>query len=189
MVALLSAPAFAVDKRCETTSGYVAKLAKIVKKVCELNNDMKDACSGLISKSIKEQEKYANYFIKTWNDVVGKSWAKVGPRHYTLGSGSKGTIVSPGQRAWIARNVSNNSVSITVKELDGKLEANFNVCVIDKKGKVSYKASKTFKSKKKKEKHTITVNDVKGKFVIFKLATAKVSVGKKLKYSFSSSTK
>ena len=184
-----SSTSFAGDKRCETSASYFKKITKIIKKVCNYNKDLKAVCNGTLKKSVDLKKQEADIFIKVWNDIADNNWSKIGPRHFSLGSGDNGTIVSPGQRAWISRNTSENSVTISVDELDGKLEAKFHVCVFDSNGVVSYKAGKTFKSKKKKEKHSVTVDGVKGKFVMFKLATAKVSVGKKLKYKFSSTTK
>jgi hypothetical protein len=188
LLSLLASPALAVDKRCKTSADHIAKLIQIVKSVCSLTQETRDACAGK-AQSAADAKKHAEKFLEVWNRIAGNSWARVGPRNFNLGKGDKGTIVSPGQRAWISRDVAKSTTSITVRELDGKLDANFNVCVIDNKGKVSYVKSTTFSKNAKKEKRTVTITGHRGKHVMFKLATARPSLGKKLVYTFSSSNR
>ena len=184
---LLSSVAYA-DSRCATANDHLRKIQEIVKTVCNSSADAKDACNGA-KQDAKKAEKQIKQFIKVWSKVGGKSWMKIGPRTFRLGGGGSGTIMSPGQRVWVSQNPAGAKATITVSELDGKLDANFNVCSIDKKGNVRWLASKSFSKSKSKEKQVITVKGVKGKTLLVKLATAKPSVGKKLKYKFSSSSR
>ena len=65
-----------------------------------------------------------------------RSWAKIGPRRLDFGKYNEGRIVSTGGRMYISAVPSNKtSLTIDIKELDGKGKVSYVVCKVDRNGR------------------------------------------------------
>ena len=189
MLAAMSSSALAYDNRCAGMNKQLDQLSKAVDAACKATK-AKD-CKKINSDKNKEYQKVASDFVKEWNKVVGNSSLKIGARYFTLGKGGNGTIQST-QRMWVSKGIATkDSVTIKVKELDGKLYVGAHVCVLEPgKSKPVYKKTVYFnKDKKEKGKKnqtkSIRVNGTKGKIVFFKISAQRASTNK-FKYNFSS---
>ena len=208
MLAAMSSSALAYDNRCAGMNKQLDQLSKAVDAACKATK-AKD-CKKINSDKSKEYQKVASDlgvheelgavskyfgvasdFVKEWNKVVGNSSLKIGARYFTLGKGGNGTIQST-QRMWVSKGIATkDSVTIKVKELDGKLYVGAHVCVLEPgKSKPVYKKTVYFnKDKKEKGKKnqtkSIRVNGTKGKIVFFKISAQRASTNK-FKYNFSS---
>ena len=150
MLAAMSSSALAYDNRCAGMNKQLDQLSKAVDAACKATK-AKD-CKKINSDKSKEYQKVASDFVKEWNKVVGNSSLKIGARYFTLGKGGNGTIQST-QRMWVSKGIATkDSVTIKVKELDGKLYVGAHVCVLEPgKSKPVYKKTVYF-NKDKKEK-------------------------------------
>lgn len=184
--------AHAGDKRCDGMDQQIAKISTAVEQACKATKAK--ACEEIDSPKTKDFLATVDKFVSTWNQYVANSSLKIGARMFGIGSGGSGTIQST-QRMWVSKSFStDDSVTIRVNELDGKLHVGAHVCLLEPGKKTPvYKKSVFFnensKTKKnKKQSKSITVNGAKGKIVMFKIAAQKPSANK-FKYKFSSSTR
>lgn len=82
---------------------------------------------GMYAKLKSEMNRY-------FNSRSG-SWSSIGPRRLDFGTYHEGRIVSTGGRMYISPVPSNkNSVTIDIKELDGKGKVSYVVCKVDRNG-------------------------------------------------------
>ncbi|WP_026231848.1 hypothetical protein [Neolewinella persica] len=74
--------------------------------------------------------------MNSYYNSRSRSWATIGPRRLDFGSYDEGTIVSTGGRMYISAVPSNkNTLTIDIKELDGKGKVSYVVCKVDRNGR------------------------------------------------------
>ena len=87
---------------------------------------------------IKNANKYAEALekmVKFFNENAGSSRWKIGPRKMEWGSVQTGTVVSTFSRVFIsAAPVDKDSITVKVKKVDGRAQADIIICKVDEKG-------------------------------------------------------
>lgn len=121
---------------CKSAPSVVSDLNKKITNVlkaqgCALTNPKSfNKCManpGMYAKLKAEMNRYFN--------SRSKSWAKIGPRRLNFGTYHEGRIVSTGGRMYISAVPSNKkTLTIDIKELDGKGKVSYVVCKVDRFG-------------------------------------------------------
>lgn len=111
--------------------------------------------------------------VKRYEDVVGKTSPKtLGPRQLRPNTWEEGSIPGTFGRLFVtAMPMHEDTVSITIKELDGKGKVGIAICSVDENGKHEKLADYTLnedKSEKKDKSQQIkkTLTKVKGKWIL-----------------------
>jgi hypothetical protein len=67
--------------------------------------------------------------ISFWNKMVNNNWATIGPRRLDYGTTLTGTVVSKGERMFVAAlPTDKDKVDLKIKKTDGKAETDVTVC-------------------------------------------------------------
>lgn len=92
-----------------------------------------------------EYEAAVRKAISRWNEIVGNSWAKLGPRQLALGDSEEGNVVNPGERTFLTpAPLAADTVEIAIKNRDGNAECDVTVCAHPKSGRPRKLWSATF---------------------------------------------
>lgn len=74
--------------------------------------------------------------VSRWNQLVGDSWAKLGPRRITLGDADEGTVVNPGERTFLTPGpMAADELEVAIRSRDGNAECEVTVCAHPKSGR------------------------------------------------------
>ncbi len=117
---------------------------------------------------IKNAKKYAEaleQMVKFFNERAGSSRWKIGPRKMEWGSVQSGKVVSTLSRVFIsAAPVDQDSVTVKIKKVDGRAQADIIICMVDEKGNFVKLAQVEFAEGNDNVGQVITktVNGVKG---------------------------
>lgn len=119
---------------------------------------------------IKNSQKYAEaaeQMVKFFNAAADNGRWTIGPRRIDWGKAQTGSVVSTFSRVFIsAAPVDKDSITVKVKKLDGKAEADVIICKVDEKGNFVKLAQFQFdKDDGAGEEITKTVSGVKGHLV------------------------
>lgn len=87
---------------------------------------------------IKNAQKYSEAvekMVKFFNENAGNSRWKIGPRRIEWGTAQTGSVVSTLSRVFIsAAPVDKDSITVKVKKVDGRAQADIIICKVDEKG-------------------------------------------------------
>jgi len=135
---------------------------------------------------IKNAEKYAEAaeaMVKFFNANADNGRWTIGPRRIEWGKPQTGAVVSTFSRVFIsAAPIDKDSVTIKIKKIDGKAQADVIICKVDEKGKTTKLAQVEFDKGDDNEGQEITktVTGVKGHLVQVRIDAD--SVVKKFEY-------
>lgn len=90
--------------------------------------------------TVTAYEEVAKKAITKWNDLVGNTWASLGPRALEANTKLSGTLVSTGGRVFISpaplpANV--DEVELSLKKTGGKGKTSVTICKVSANGKAS----------------------------------------------------
>ncbi len=135
---------------------------------------------------IKNADKYAKAvedMVKFFNQAADNGRWTIGPRRIEWGKAQTGAVVSTFSRVFIsAAPVDKDSITVKVKKIDGKAEADVIICKVDDKGNFIKLAQFQFAKGDDNEGQEITktVSGVKGHLVQVRIDAD--SVVKKFEY-------
>ncbi len=135
---------------------------------------------------IKNASKYAaavEKMVKYFNENAGNSRWKIGPRRIDWGAVQTGTVISTASRVFIsAAPIDKDSVTVKVKKVDGRAQADIIICKVDEKGTLVKLAQVEFAEGDDNigQEITKTVTGVKGHLVQVRIDAD--SVVKKFEY-------
>lgn len=125
--------------------------------------------------------------IRKWNDLVGNSWAKIGPRALTFDETLRGTLTSATTRTFITPfPCVEDEVSLNIRERGGSAKTEICICRIDSDGDEDQVARFVWNEnrserKQKSQRIRYRVRGVEGHLLVVTLKSS--SVLKKLEYS------
>jgi hypothetical protein len=100
--------------------------------ILKVENEIEDTVGDVVSK---------------WNDLVGNSGLRIGPRSIRLGKKVSGTLESVTDRVFITPHpLLQEEVNFKMKHTSGKGKMECTICAIDDKGKAKCLAEFTYKS-------------------------------------------
>ncbi|TXF89992.1 hypothetical protein FUA23_08550 [Neolewinella aurantiaca] len=108
--------------------------------------------------------------VKYWNGR-SSNWATIGPRRLDFGNYENGRIVSTGGRMYISCVPANKStMTVDIKELDGKGKTSYVICKVDKDGRYTKLKTGWFnevnsQKSNKRESRQHTLKGVKGHII------------------------
>lgn len=135
---------------------------------------------------IKNAKKYAEAveeMVKFFNAAMNNNRWTIGPRRIEWGNTQTGSVVSTFSRVFIsAAPVDKDSITVKVKKVEGKAQADIIICKVDDKGNFIKIAQIEFDKGNDNEGETITktVTGVKGHLVQVRIDAD--SVAKKFEY-------
>lgn len=160
---------------CNSSAGVVSKMWKAWKDL-----GFGDA-SGL------NNALYLNHTdraITKWNQLIGNSWATIGPRSLKInGRSERGTIMGQTNRTFITPPAKNNTVTITLRKTDGKAKTGVTICTTDKRNGKRTVHSYTFNNGNYTRTKTFTISNARNKVISINMRN--YSVGNKFKYTIS----
>lgn len=135
---------------------------------------------------IRKADKYAEAvedMVKFFNQAADNGRWTIGPRRIEWGKTQTGAVVSTFSRVFIsAAPIDKDSVTVKIKKIDGKAQADIIICKVDEKGKTTKLAQVEFEKGNDNEGQEITktVSGVKGHLVQVRIDAD--SVVKKFEY-------
>jgi hypothetical protein len=125
---------------------------------------------------------FAAKSITNWNqEVAGNSWATIGPRSLNFGEKANGNVLGQTTRVFILPPSNKETVTITIKKIDGKAKTGISVCSEGKKGNTRTDDNYTFNNSDKKETKIFTINNAKNR--VLSVTIKNYSVGNKFQYT------
>ncbi len=127
---------------------------------------------------------HADRAIRSWNRLIGNSWATIGPRSLKTNNRTEsGTIWGRTNRTFIIPPARSNNVTITLRKTDGKAKTGVTICTTDKYNNKRTVHSYTFNSGNYTQTKTFVIPNAKNK--VISINTRNYSVGNKFKYTIS----
>lgn len=151
---------------CKDAGQYAAKLVEAAMKICEQGQGRFKNCDVSKVGGVVDQ---AAYWIKWWNDMVGNTWAKVGPRQLSFNARDQGTLLNPGVRTFISIGPSAGKGRVEINALDGKAGVEVSYCAIKSDGSVEFLGKDTAGSGQSPPARDLSEEQIGGKFVVIKL--------------------
>jgi hypothetical protein len=161
---------------CRDAGVYAAKLKEIADKLCADTGNKWQGCTKL--DGVVAQ---AAGWVKAWNDLVGNSWATIGPRSLSYNAKSNGTILNPGTRVWASVGPSAGAATVKFSYKSGQAGMQVSYCAVNSAGGVDFLGSEEVGAGKQLPQKNLTAAQVGGKFILIKL-DGTGGAGKKYQY-------
>lgn len=126
--------------------------------------------AGACLTAVSTYDKMSKEMVSYWNGH-SRNWSTIGPRRIDFNKWQQGRIVSTGGRMFISAVPANkNTMTVDIKEIDGKGKTSYAVCKVDRYGNtVNLKTGWFNKEKKgkdnKRQSRSFTISGVKGYLV------------------------
>ncbi len=127
----------ATAQSCKSAPSVVSDLNKKIASVlkaqgCALTDPNSfNQCMDDPSRYSQLRSQLNSYFNSRAN-----AWSTIGPRRLDFGTYHEGRIVSTGGRMYVSAIPSNkNTLTLDIKELDGKGKVSYVICKVDRKGR------------------------------------------------------
>jgi hypothetical protein len=163
---------------CKDVDSYAKKLNEAADRICTKVGDKWQKCDASKIENVRNE---VQYWTSWWNEMVGETWAKIGPRHVGFGTTDKGTIVNPGTRIWVSSGPSAGDASWDIDYVEGAAGMKISYCAIDATGNVEFLGAEDVNPKKQPPKKSLDASKVAGKFLAVKL-DGDGGAGKKWEY-------
>lgn len=119
---------------------------------------------------IAHEQQIKDNTIQQWNQLVGSSWATIGPRRLDFNRNHTGTIVGTAGRMFVSLQSFSTPVTITIDETGGRGKTSVVVCRVDSQNRRTQIATRWFndtnaRKNKSDERRTVRVDNAQGRIV------------------------